>query len=157
MHWSNINEGTSSESRYSWPTDFYSYPWPWSEGSRNNNAKFFDLSLNIQEMVILCCLSICVCVQLCICRYSRIMTLWWKYQSFNPPADQFSGHQHKINKWYVFQVFDASRKVKDICKSKHVKCVRVVQGRLYIGCMDSSIQVGLRVLSDTKLSHQSKP
>lgn len=38
------------------------------------------------------------------------------------------------------KVFDASRKAKDICKSKHVKCIRVVQGRLYIGCMDSSIQ-----------------
>ncbi|GKV31484.1 hypothetical protein SLEP1_g40169 [Rubroshorea leprosula] len=35
---------------------------------------------------------------------------------------------------------DSSRKAKNICKSKNVKSMRVIQGRIYAGCMDSSIQ-----------------
>ncbi|KAF9606163.1 hypothetical protein IFM89_023256 [Coptis chinensis] len=38
------------------------------------------------------------------------------------------------------KVFDASRTVKRIYKSKHVKCMAVVQRKLYLGCKDSSIQ-----------------
>ncbi|OVA00222.1 WD40 repeat [Macleaya cordata] len=38
------------------------------------------------------------------------------------------------------KVFDASRAVKVICKSKHVKCLAVVQQKIYLGCTDSSIQ-----------------
>lgn len=41
---------------------------------------------------------------------------------------------------HKMKVFDASRKVDDIFKSKRVKCIRVAQGKLYVGCMDSSIQ-----------------
>ncbi|CAA3003071.1 E3 ubiquitin- ligase LIN [Olea europaea subsp. europaea] len=41
---------------------------------------------------------------------------------------------------HKMKVFDASRKVNDVFKSKRVKCTRVAQGKLYIGCMDSSIQ-----------------
>ena len=47
-----------------------------------------------------------------------------------------------IKKYDVMQVFDSSRKVKDAFKSKHVKCIRASQGKIYVGCMDSSIQVG---------------
>ncbi|KAK2970821.1 hypothetical protein RJ640_014809, partial [Escallonia rubra] len=43
-------------------------------------------------------------------------------------------HSHKM------KVFDACRKAKDLCKNKHVKCMRVTPGKVYIGCMDSSIQ-----------------
>ncbi|KVH91984.1 Armadillo-type fold, partial [Cynara cardunculus var. scolymus] len=43
-------------------------------------------------------------------------------------------HNHKV------KVFDSSRKVKDVFKHKHVKCIRASQGKVYIGCMDSSIQ-----------------
>ncbi|PWA47331.1 transducin/WD40 repeat-like superfamily protein [Artemisia annua] len=43
-------------------------------------------------------------------------------------------HNHKM------KVFDSSRKVKDVLKNKHVKCIRSSQGKVYIGCMDSSIQ-----------------
>ncbi|KAL5785199.1 hypothetical protein ACOSQ2_007591 [Xanthoceras sorbifolium] len=38
------------------------------------------------------------------------------------------------------KVFDSSRTAKDVCRSKSVKCMSVVQGRIYIGCTDSSIQ-----------------
>ncbi|KAK1418987.1 hypothetical protein QVD17_28141 [Tagetes erecta] len=43
-------------------------------------------------------------------------------------------HSHKL------KVFDSCRKVKDVIKNKHVKCIRSSQGKVYIGCMDSSIQ-----------------
>ncbi|KAJ0716758.1 putative [Myosin heavy-chain] kinase transcription factor WD40-like family [Helianthus annuus] len=43
-------------------------------------------------------------------------------------------HNHKL------KVVDSSRKAKDIFKNKNVKCIRASQGKLYIGCMDSSIQ-----------------
>ncbi|KAF6143709.1 hypothetical protein GIB67_021719 [Kingdonia uniflora] len=45
-----------------------------------------------------------------------------------------------ITKCRGIKVFDASRKVKIIFKSKNVKCMAVVQGKLYLGCKDSSIQ-----------------
>ncbi|KAK9136874.1 hypothetical protein Sjap_007468 [Stephania japonica] len=38
------------------------------------------------------------------------------------------------------KVFDASRTVKTICKSKRVTCMEESQGKLYLGCKDSSIQ-----------------
>ncbi|KAK9068062.1 hypothetical protein SSX86_012173 [Deinandra increscens subsp. villosa] len=41
---------------------------------------------------------------------------------------------------HKMKVFDSSRKVNDIFKNKHVKCIRASQGKVYIGCMDSSIQ-----------------
>ncbi|KAK3189543.1 hypothetical protein Dsin_029104 [Dipteronia sinensis] len=43
-------------------------------------------------------------------------------------------HGHRL------KVFDSSRTAKDIYKNKNVKCMSVVQGRIYIGCTDSSIQ-----------------
>ncbi|KAK1430498.1 hypothetical protein QVD17_13281 [Tagetes erecta] len=43
-------------------------------------------------------------------------------------------HSHKM------KVFDSSRKVKDVFKNKKVKCIRASQGKVYIGCTDSSIQ-----------------
>lgn len=46
-------------------------------------------------------------------------------------------------KVFPFQVIDEARIVKDICKNKQVKCIKEAQGKVYIGCMDSSIQVGL--------------
>ncbi|PIA61365.1 hypothetical protein AQUCO_00300721v1 [Aquilegia coerulea] len=45
-----------------------------------------------------------------------------------------------ITKSRGVKVFDKSRKVKSICKNKHVKCMAIVQGKLYVGCRDSSIQ-----------------
>ncbi|GER52179.1 transducin/WD40 repeat-like superfamily protein [Striga asiatica] len=45
-----------------------------------------------------------------------------------------STQSHKL------KVIDASRKSKDVFKNKRVKCVRVSQGKVYGGCMDSSIQ-----------------
>lgn len=41
-----------------------------------------------------------------------------------------------------FQVCDASRKIQTVCNNKSVKSLDVAQGKLYIGCADSSIQVG---------------
>ncbi|KAL0414749.1 UNVERIFIED_CONTAM: putative E3 ubiquitin-protein ligase LIN [Sesamum radiatum] len=41
---------------------------------------------------------------------------------------------------HKLKVIDASRKAKDIFKNKRVKCIRVAQGKVYAGCMDSSIQ-----------------
>ncbi|KAL2459268.1 Transducin/WD40 repeat-like superfamily protein [Forsythia ovata] len=41
---------------------------------------------------------------------------------------------------HKMKVFDDSRKVRDIFNSKRVKCIRVAQGKVYVGCMDSSIQ-----------------
>ncbi|GAV74923.1 WD40 domain-containing protein [Cephalotus follicularis] len=45
-----------------------------------------------------------------------------------------------ITRSHRLKVFDSSRTVKDICKRKRVKCMRLVCGRIYAGCMDSSIQ-----------------
>ncbi|KAK4425868.1 putative E3 ubiquitin-protein ligase LIN [Sesamum alatum] len=41
---------------------------------------------------------------------------------------------------HKLKVIDASRKAKDVFKNKRVKCIRVAQGKVYAGCMDSSIQ-----------------
>ncbi|KAK3441105.1 hypothetical protein EUGRSUZ_B01598 [Eucalyptus grandis] len=38
------------------------------------------------------------------------------------------------------KVIDASRTVKDFCKSKNVKSICVIQGKIYAGCKDSSVQ-----------------
>ncbi|KAK6913763.1 WD40 repeat [Dillenia turbinata] len=38
------------------------------------------------------------------------------------------------------RVIDPSRTVKDVSKSKHVKCMTVYQGKIFAGCTDSSIQ-----------------
>lgn len=38
-----------------------------------------------------------------------------------------------------FQMIDASRKARDVVKNKRVKCMRVAQGKVYAGCVDSSI------------------
>lgn len=43
-------------------------------------------------------------------------------------------------KVFPFQVIDEARIIKDICKNKQVKCIKEAQGKVYIGCMDSSIQ-----------------
>ncbi|XP_017975654.1 PREDICTED: putative E3 ubiquitin-protein ligase LIN-1 isoform X1 [Theobroma cacao] len=45
-----------------------------------------------------------------------------------------------ITQGHRFKVFDSSRTVNSICKSRSVKCMRIVQGRIYAGCTDSSIQ-----------------
>ncbi|XVF38737.1 hypothetical protein REPUB_Repub20aG0127400 [Reevesia pubescens] len=45
-----------------------------------------------------------------------------------------------ITQGHRIKVFDSVRTVNSICKSKSVKCMRVVQGRIYAGCTDSSIQ-----------------
>ncbi|XP_030460055.1 putative E3 ubiquitin-protein ligase LIN-1 isoform X2 [Syzygium oleosum] len=38
------------------------------------------------------------------------------------------------------KVIDASRTVKEVCKSKNVKSICVIQGKIYAGCKDSSVQ-----------------
>lgn len=38
------------------------------------------------------------------------------------------------------KVFDASKKAKDLYKKKNVKCIHVKEGKVYLGCLDSSIQ-----------------
>ncbi|KAI8004081.1 putative E3 ubiquitin-protein ligase LIN-1 [Camellia lanceoleosa] len=45
-----------------------------------------------------------------------------------------------VTQSHEMKVFDASRTTRDICKDKHVQCVRVTSGKAYVGCMDSSIQ-----------------
>ncbi|XP_024194491.1 putative E3 ubiquitin-protein ligase LIN-1 isoform X1 [Rosa chinensis] len=45
-----------------------------------------------------------------------------------------------ITRGHGIKVIDASRKVKDNCTNKKVKCMAVVQGKIYAGCKDSSIQ-----------------
>ncbi|WCJ23483.1 Transducin/WD40 repeat-like superfamily protein [Euphorbia peplus] len=45
-----------------------------------------------------------------------------------------------ITQGHGLKMFDSSRVIKDVCKSKKVKCIIPVQGKLYVGCMDSSIQ-----------------
>ncbi|KAL8196128.1 hypothetical protein R6Q57_025128 [Mikania cordata] len=43
-------------------------------------------------------------------------------------------HSHRL------KVFDSSRKMKDVFKNKNVTCIKASIGKLYIGCVDSSIQ-----------------
>lgn len=38
------------------------------------------------------------------------------------------------------KVFDTTRTCKTVCGSKHVKCMAVIEGKLYLGCKDSSVQ-----------------
>ncbi|XP_015573372.2 putative E3 ubiquitin-protein ligase LIN-1 [Ricinus communis] len=45
-----------------------------------------------------------------------------------------------ITQGHGMKVLDSSRTVKDLCKNKKFKCMSAVQGKLYIGCTDSSIQ-----------------
>ncbi|XP_050372846.1 putative E3 ubiquitin-protein ligase LIN-1 isoform X3 [Argentina anserina] len=45
-----------------------------------------------------------------------------------------------LTRSHGIKVFDASRKAKDICTNKKVKCMVVIQGKIYAGCKDSSIQ-----------------
>ncbi|KAF2310953.1 hypothetical protein GH714_018742 [Hevea brasiliensis] len=46
-----------------------------------------------------------------------------------------------ITQSHRMKVFDSSRIVREMSKTKRAKCMCAVQGKLYIGCMDSSIQV----------------
>ncbi|KAA3456214.1 WD40 domain-containing protein [Gossypium australe] len=43
-------------------------------------------------------------------------------------------HAHRL------KVIDSLRTTNSICKTKSVKCMKMVQGRIYAGCTDSSIQ-----------------
>ncbi|KAJ9154514.1 hypothetical protein P3X46_027837 [Hevea brasiliensis] len=45
-----------------------------------------------------------------------------------------------ITQSHRMKVFDSSRIVREMSKTKRAKCMCAVQGKLYIGCMDSSIQ-----------------
>ncbi|KAL2603958.1 hypothetical protein AAZV13_09G041400 [Glycine max] len=45
-----------------------------------------------------------------------------------------------ISESHGLKLVNESRVTKDILKGKHVKCMTVAQGKLYIGCTDSSIQ-----------------
>ncbi|KAK9059158.1 hypothetical protein SSX86_021777 [Deinandra increscens subsp. villosa] len=45
-----------------------------------------------------------------------------------------------VTQSHKMKVFDSSRKVKDVFKNKNVRCIRASLGKVYIGCMDSSIQ-----------------
>ncbi|KAK1592606.1 hypothetical protein Q3G72_027625 [Acer saccharum] len=54
--------------------------------------------------------------------------------------DTFGQMIFVITQGHRLKVFDSSRTAKDIYKNKKVKCMSVVQGRIYIGCTDSSIQ-----------------
>ncbi|KAF8387859.1 hypothetical protein HHK36_026521 [Tetracentron sinense] len=59
------------------------------------------------------------------------------------PIHKIDTHNHLIfvvTQSRGIKVFDPSRIVKTICSSKQVKCITVAQGKIYVGCMDSSIQ-----------------
>ncbi|KAK8709841.1 hypothetical protein V6N13_060842 [Hibiscus sabdariffa] len=45
-----------------------------------------------------------------------------------------------ITQGHHLKVFDSSRTVNSVCKTKSVKCMKMAQGRIYAGCADSSIQ-----------------
>ncbi|KAI4317580.1 hypothetical protein L6164_025441 [Bauhinia variegata] len=45
-----------------------------------------------------------------------------------------------ITQGHGIKLVSEARTVKDIFKDKHVKCMAVVQGKVYVGCTDSSIQ-----------------
>ncbi|KAJ6319053.1 hypothetical protein OIU76_014407 [Salix suchowensis] len=44
-----------------------------------------------------------------------------------------------ITQGHRMKVYDSSRTARDICKAKKVKSMRVVDGKIYVGCKDSSI------------------
>lgn len=45
-----------------------------------------------------------------------------------------------ITQSHGLKVRHASRNIQTICRNKHVKCLVVAQGKIYLGCADSSIQ-----------------
>ncbi|XP_038980484.1 putative E3 ubiquitin-protein ligase LIN-1 isoform X2 [Phoenix dactylifera] len=45
-----------------------------------------------------------------------------------------------ITQSHGLKVCHESRSIETTCKKKHVKCLTVVQGKVYLGCTDSSIQ-----------------
>lgn len=45
-----------------------------------------------------------------------------------------------ISQGHKMKVFDSSRNMRDVFKNKSVKCMKVSQGKVYTGCIDSSIQ-----------------
>ncbi|OMO53646.1 hypothetical protein CCACVL1_28482 [Corchorus capsularis] len=45
-----------------------------------------------------------------------------------------------ITQGHRIKVLDSLRSVNSMCKGKSVRCMKVVQGRIYAGCSDSSIQ-----------------
>ncbi|XP_021904912.1 putative E3 ubiquitin-protein ligase LIN-1 isoform X2 [Carica papaya] len=45
-----------------------------------------------------------------------------------------------ITQGHKMKLIDSSRMVKSICKGKSVSCMTVVQGKIYMGCTDSSIK-----------------
>ncbi|CAK9138979.1 unnamed protein product [Ilex paraguariensis] len=55
-------------------------------------------------------------------------------------VDTYGNLIFAVTKSHKMKVFDESRKAKDLFKNKHVKCIRVAQGKVYVGCKDSSIQ-----------------
>jgi hypothetical protein len=61
-----------------------------------------------------------------------------------------------MQKIYYLQLVNKSREIRDIFKGKHGKCMSVSQGKLYIGCTDSSIQVSFVVLFSTYIIAYSK-
>ncbi|KAM0984913.1 hypothetical protein ACFX13_012464 [Malus domestica] len=63
--------------------------------------------------------------------------------SAKKPVQHLNTHGRTIfatTNGHGIKVFDASRKAKYNCKSKKVKCMAVVQGKIFAGCKDSSIQ-----------------
>ncbi|PSS18224.1 E3 ubiquitin-protein like [Actinidia chinensis var. chinensis] len=54
--------------------------------------------------------------------------------------DTFGQLIFAVTQSHEMKVIDSSRTTRDVCKTKRVKCVRVIQGKAYVGCMDSSIQ-----------------
>ncbi|XP_038703002.1 putative E3 ubiquitin-protein ligase LIN-1 [Tripterygium wilfordii] len=45
-----------------------------------------------------------------------------------------------VTQGHKIKVFDSQRTVQEICKHKKVKCMRLAQGKAYLGCTDSSIK-----------------
>ncbi|OWM71234.1 hypothetical protein CDL15_Pgr011361 [Punica granatum] len=63
--------------------------------------------------------------------------------SINEPIKQLETHGKMIlvvPQGHGIKALDSSRKIEEICKSRKVKCVSVIQGKIYAGCKDSSIQ-----------------
>lgn len=54
--------------------------------------------------------------------------------------DSFGKNIFITTQSHKMKVIDEARIIKDICKNKQVKCIKEAQGKVYIGCMDSSIQ-----------------
>ncbi|KAK4786938.1 hypothetical protein SAY86_010771 [Trapa natans] len=63
----------------------------------------------------------------------------------NDPIKQLEVHGKTLfivsqDHGYGIKVLDSSKIVREICKNRKVKCVSVIQGKLYAGCSNSSIQ-----------------